>query len=389
MRHANAFHSISSATFSAEIDALDRRLSGFNADQFWVGLQHIESTIGDGHTFMRIPGDAPHFGLEFRRFGKDYRLIGALSDLKAGPALGARLIAVNGKPVDMIRRILLTLTAEDERLPLRDLRTEPMLANGMILHGAGITSDRNNATYTLKDDAGRQVTIAVTASSDSSRAAWTRVRMSSDSGQAKPESGLRCHMEAGRPVAYCDFRSYDNLRDGAERLLTTLHEGNASRLIIDLRHNNGGDFCDGLRYLVEPIAREAAINRPGGLFVLIGPQTFSAAMSNSAHFRQMTQAVLVGEAIGEKPDSYQEIRDLTLPRTGWTARYSTQFYRFSRGGENVIRPDVTIDESWEDYKRGIDPVLAYAADAPMKSARSPGVRASTPPAEGETCQQQL
>jgi C-terminal processing protease CtpA/Prc len=337
---------------------------------------------------MRLPADSPRFGLEFKRFGNEYRLVGALSDLKVAPALGARLIAVNGKPVGMVHRALLKLTAQDERLPLRELRAEPMLTNGLILHGLGVTKDRNGAAYTLMDDRGHKSTIVTTTSGNMARLAWTRVRRSPDDGQATSNSGLRCNIEAGRPIAYCDFHSYENLRDGAERLFATLHNSNARRLIIDMRHNNGGDFCDGLKYLVEPLAHETEINRPGGLFVLIGPQTFSAAMSNSAHFRQITRAILVGEPIGEKPDSYQEIRDLNLPKTGWTARYSTQFYRFTFGGKNLIRPDVPIEESWEDYKHGSDPVLAYALSAPFETAQSSTTRAIIPPAESESCHQQ-
>jgi hypothetical protein len=101
------------------------------------------------------------------------------------------------------------------------------------------------------------------------------------------------------------------------------------------------------------------MNQKGHLFVLIGPATFSAAMANAAHFRARTAAMLVGQPIGEKPNSYQEPRQVTLPNSRLTLRYSTRYYRFVDQGENLIRPDQEIIPSWTDYQAGRDPVLEW------------------------------
>jgi hypothetical protein len=111
--------------------------------------------------------------------------------------------------------------------------------------------------------------------------------------------------------------------------------------------------------MVHPHRDLTEINRKGHLFVLIGPFTFSAAMSNAAHFRRQTAAILVGKPIGEKPNSYQEVKEATLPNSHLTLRYSTKFYKFVDTAENVIRPDQEIDTSWPDFKAGRDPVLDW------------------------------
>ena len=111
--------------------------------------------------------------------------------------------------------------------------------------------------------------------------------------------------------------------------------------------------------MVLPIRDLPDINRRGHLFVLVGPDTFSAAMSNSAHFRYQTNAILVGQQIGEKPNSYQEAREMKLPNSQWTVRYSVRFYKFVETGDNVIRPDQEIIPTWNDYKSGRDPVLEW------------------------------
>jgi hypothetical protein len=136
-------------------------------------------------------------------------------------------------------------------------------------------------------------------------------------------------------------------------------ERRPEKLVIDVRQNGGGDYTEGLRHLVHPIKKLPDVNRKGHLFVLIGPNKFSAAMSNSAHFRFQTEALLVGQPIGEKPNSYQEGRQMTLPYSRLVVRYSVRFYKFVEGGENVIRPDQEIVPTWADYKSGKDPVLEW------------------------------
>jgi hypothetical protein len=76
-------------------------------------------------------------------------------------------------------------------------------------------------------------------------------------------------------------------------------------------------------------------------------------------FRDQTAAILAGQEIGEKPNSYQEAEEMTLPNSHLTVRYSTKFYHFSGNPENAIRPDQEIDPTWADYRAGADPVSAW------------------------------
>ena len=72
----------------------------------------------------------------------------------------------------------------------------------------------------------------------------------------------------------------------------------------------------------------------------------SAAMNNAAQFRSQTTALLLGQTIGEKPNSYAEVRNLTLPNSHLTVRYSTRYYKFSESPDNTIRPDREIIPTW-------------------------------------------
>lgn len=85
-------------------------------------------------------------------------------------------------------------------------------------------------------------------------------------------------------------------------------------------------------------------------------------VSDSGSFRQfrtMTHATLVGQPIGERPNSYQEPRQFTLPNSQLVVHYSTGYYKFTSGPSNVVAPDKEITPTWEDYKNGHDPVLEW------------------------------
>jgi C-terminal processing protease CtpA/Prc len=157
-----------------------------------------------------------------------------------------------------------------------------------------------------------------------------------------------------------------NLYAASKELLGLVAQHNPDKLVIDLRQNSGGDYTVGERWLIHPIRELASINRKGHLFVLVGAVTFSAAMNNAAQFHSQTAALLVGQTIGEKPNSYAEPRNMTLPNSHLTVRYSTRYYKFSEGPENAIRPDREIAPSWADYKAGRDPVLEWVLNSDPK-----------------------
>ena len=371
-RHANAFHFLSRERFEAEVDELNSKIDRLSGDEIFVGMDRIESSIGDGHTYIRIPADAARFPLEFESFDGDYRLAAATAENKR--ALGARLVKIDDVPVARARELLLSLTPADETQPLRDFRATSLLNVGMILHGSGIIRDRDTGRYTFADDSGNEFSIDVHAVAPAEKAQlnWIYVPNPRPLYLQRPEESFWCTYLSDSRTVYCSFRSYKNLDVKSKILFGLVKQQQPDKLIIDMRLNDGGDFDIGLKYLVHPIRKLSAVNRKGHLFILIGPRTFSAAMANAAHFRNQTNAILVGQPIGEKPNSYQEARDMVLPNSHWIARCSITFYTFVKGDENLVRPDKEIVPTWEDYKAGSDPVLDWVLkDGTRKPASIP------------------
>jgi hypothetical protein len=356
-RHANAFHHVSRERFEAEVADLERRLGSLNGDEMYVALNRLANLIGDGHTVVHIPPDRANLPLDVERFGEEYRVTKVAPGLEK--ALGARVVKLGETPVARARQMLLPLTPQDETEWLAEGRIEGFLTTGMVLRGAGIVQDRNTVRYTLADDTGREFAVAVHALSSGDRPKWVPAYAEPPLFRQRPGERFWYTYLPDSKTVYCNFRGYNGLGKEATGLFKLVAEQRPDKLVIDLRQNGGGDYTEGLRHLVRPIKNLPDINRKGHLFVLIGPNTFSAAMSNSAHFRAQTAAMLVGRPIGEKPNSYQESRRMTLPNSRLVVGYSVRFYKFVERGENAIRPDQEVVTSWADYKAGRDPVLEW------------------------------
>jgi hypothetical protein len=367
-RHADAFHFLAKTAFDEEVSQLDRVLDDLNSDEIFVGMDRIENSIGDGHTYLRVPAGAPIFPVHFERFGQDYRLVSTQDIPGAREALGGRLLGVDDTPVNRVQELLLKLTPADETQALRDVRATALLNDGMVLHGLGITGDRDAVRYAVVTDAGREVTIEYRGEANRFSGAeitdilptgWLSAVAHPALYLRNPGESFWCTYLTASHTGYCNFRAYKELKHTSRALTDLMRHLHPGNLVIDLRLNAGGDFDKGLKYVVNPIRRMPKINRDGHLFVLIGPKTFSAAMANAAHFRGRTKAILVGQPIGEKPNSYQEACEMVLPNSRWVARYSVRFYRFVHGEENLIRPDREITETWADFQAGRDPVMDW------------------------------
>jgi hypothetical protein len=359
-RHPAPFTFTPRARFEAAAAAVERRLGAINGDAVYVGLDRLANLIGDGHTYVEFPPQLALMPLSIERFGNEYRVV----EVESGNErlLGLRVIGIGGVPVaDVHRRFYATMTPVGETRFLRNARATDFLNVGMALHGIGVTAARNEASYTLASDRGirSSVRLRSLSASESSGANWVWVSRKRPLYRTRPEDDFWFTYLASRRTLYCSFRGYENLAANAASLFAFERAKRPDKLAIDMRLNGGGDYKDGLRYLIDPIRALPSINRKGHLFVLIGTSTFSAAMANAAQFRIATHAILVGQTIGERPNSYQEPNEQRLPNSHLLLRYSTQYYEFAPGGPNEIVPDKTIIPSWDDVKKGRDPVLDW------------------------------
>ena len=355
--HPDAFANTSKPKFDAAVTELDAKLDHLNPDEVYVGFDHIANLIGDGHTYVDFPSNRASLPLDVTRFGADERIDMVAPGYER--ALGARIVAIGGTPLAKAQELAATATPVAETTGLRDLRVDYFLSIGMMLHGFGITPTRDAATFVLAGDDGKQFSAVFKALAPGEKPQWVHAASPLPLADQPVNGSAPCTYLRPARTLYCNVKMILQLEKPSQQMLELMEREHPDKVVIDLRQNGGGDFNLGLQYLIRPLQQNKSVNRKGHLFILIGPDTFSAAMSNAAQFRTMSHAVLVGEPIGERPNTFQEPREFTLPNSRLVVRYSTRFYKFATGTENVIVPDKQIEQSWADYKAGRDDALEW------------------------------
>jgi hypothetical protein len=364
-RHANAFFHTPKPQFEAEVARLGRRLGQLDNDEIFIGLERLAEGVGDGHTVIISPPDSPRLPIQIGRFGPEgrpeLRIVGAGPGLER--ALGARIVRIGGLPVAEAWRRVLQITPQDELPALREGNAVTYLTRGLMLHGLGIAPERTHALFTLRDEAGRVFKLDIAAAPVGLQ--LQRAAPATGLAQQNPGKAFWCQDLAEAHALYCAFNGYQDLGRGSLEMFAAIEKTHPGKLIIDMRDNGGGDNTLGYGFIVAPLKGRADLNQKGRLYVLVGALTFSAAMNNAAQFQDQTQAILVGQQIGEKPNSYQEPRQFRLPNSHLIVRASSLYYRFRETGPNAVTPDKTIVPTWADAKAGRDPVLDWVLAQPQ------------------------
>jgi hypothetical protein len=326
--------------------------------------------VGDGHTGVHLPQFFKRYPLNVYWFGKDLRVIAAGKDYTR--ALGTRVVKIGDVGIGEVQSKVATCfpSAANEN-EWYVLSTSPaFIMRPEVLHALGIIPDLARAAFTFADDQGGEFTLEI-----------VPIAMPAPTGgvvnlgllpAAKQQPLYR--QKPGEPfwftplpesqTMYVAWRRYQSLGDRARELFTAVDKQPPARLVIDLRQNGGGDFFEGRKHMVEPIKKRAALNQKGRLFVIIGRATYSAAMVNAIDFRKDTNAILVGEPIGERPNSYSENDEMTLPHSRLVVSYSTRYYKFVDEDVPAVLPDTHIETAWVEFQAGRDPVMEWIMQQP-------------------------
>jgi len=357
-KHANAFHHLSRADYEAAAAALRARVAGSNPDEILVGMLQITARIGDGHTYVHMPDSTHRLPMALLPFGADVRVVRATEEARA--LLGGKLVRIDDVPVTQVVERVHTIVSQDESDAFVRGVTPAWMRVTEVLHGLGVVADPLRVRLTVVDDTGAERTTAVAAIAATAKPAWIETTGEQPLYRQHPrESFWFTWIEPAKTV-YVGFRAYDDLRQQSQKLWAFVDAHPTTTIVIDLRDNGGGDYTKGRKYLVEPLRQRSPLRA----YALIGNNTFSAAMNNAIDLRN-AKATLVGETIGERPNSYQENDELTLPNSRLVVSYSTRYYEFlPKGSPPTVVPDQTVEPTWDEFRAGRDPVLEWVLAQP-------------------------
>lgn len=89
---------------------------------------------------------------------------------------------------------------------------------------------------------------------------------------------------------------------------------------------------------------------------MIGKETFSSGVMSAIDFLDNTKATFYGESTGGNVNGYGDIKTLILPNSKLQVSYSTKYFQQSDKFKEGFVPDIKINQTFDDYKQGIDDV---------------------------------
>ncbi|MGA6983161.1 MAG: hypothetical protein WBZ11_16530, partial [Candidatus Sulfotelmatobacter sp.] len=131
-------------------------------------------------------------------------------------------------------------------------------------------------------------------------------------------------------------------------------------------HNSGGDNTI-VRPLLISLIR-SKFNHRGGMFVLIGPVTFSAAQNFVDRLELYTDAIFVGQPTSANVNFYGDPAGKELPNSHLDLEMAHLYWQDEdpRDKRTATFPEVAISSgSFADYVEGKDAALDYCLHAPV------------------------
>lgn len=372
--HYAPFLKTPEAAFDTAVQQFHDAIPHLNDSERLVGIMKLMRLLGDGHSRVSFWLERPEFrsaALTCYWFSEGV-FITAAAPAHASLA-GAQIISVGEHPLEQVLAALDSIISQDNPMWTR-LLGPFFLLQPNLLHGLGLVPNPGFLPLTVRTTAGdvQQVELAAEIApilisyGFSPPDDWVRAL------PQEPNAIPLYLRDAGNywfeylPENNAVYMQYKRVREepeapfGAfcERLFTFLDAHPGAKLIIDLRRNSGGNtFMH--RPLLFGLLQRPEVNRRGRLFILIGRNTFSAAMNGSTFLEGTTNALFVGEPTGASPNFIGETIMVTLPYTTLQVSISDLYWQSSwpMDDRHWIAPWLYIPPSFAAYSGGHDPAL--------------------------------
>lgn len=361
--HVNAFARISKEELDGAIQQLRNDVPTLADHEVATGLLRVVALIGDSHTTLYgLPSSS--FTIALQWFSDGLHVVRTAE--RDRDLLGARLAGIGGRSIDDALAAIAAIVPHENEFWLRE-RAAVLLSTPEALHALRIipTIDRGSFTLVLRDGSVME--------RDFERKPMAAIQwvdgLSEDRKPLYLRNAAANYWYAYLPESQTLFVKYNRcaempslpMAEFGRQLGTFVRANQISRLVLDLRHNGGGNSGLLQPMLMDTYTSAPELDDPNRFFVLIGPQTFSSAMMNTIELDEMTRATLVGLPTGGKPNHFGNVRTFTLTNSRIVVQYSTRYYTLSENDPPALMPEIEVDLSSIDYFKGTDPVMERIA----------------------------
>ena len=362
--------------------ALKRDVGKLTDQEIFVGMGRMLSPLKQGHVSLAIFPETTRLAvrtipLQFYAFPEGIFVV--RSDEKNADLVGAEVLRIEDvPPADLLKRIEEQASVENEMKILwsgmRPLGSIP------VLRGLGVLKPgREDVRLALKLQDGQEVERVL-----------VPVPQEQERKLGPPPVGTpplfvrdvpRAHWLQPLPDRDAVFVQVNQIAPDPEesmaefglKLRRVLADAPVKNVILDLRHNNGGNtftYTELLRTLVAHSTKEGS-----RLYVIIGRGVYSATANLISDLERLARPIFVGEPSSGTGNQDGDESLTVLPYSGIRAFLTSIRWQYSHPWDlrTSIVPDIPVQLTAKDYFAGKDSVLeTILADIRRTSSALPG-----------------
>ena len=350
-------------------DSLRKRIPKLNDAEIYTEFQRITALLGQSHnmiypwrgskviSFTQLP-------LTMYLFPDGLYVIDAKEGYKN--LIGARVLKFGATQTDKAIEVISGVLSRENDMEI-SWSAPHYLSQTQLLYGLGLIEDPMKVNLTLKDREGQSSTVDLSVVKLEPKAYLIPSKLAPT--QTAPlylkdvanEFWFE-HLPKDNTL-YFQFNTVGNkpeesLAQFAHRLRRFLNEHPDIRnLIVDVRHNNGGNT-----YLYPELIKTIAAfeaREDNKVYVIIGRGTYSATENFIVDLDRLTNAIFVGEPSGGKPNTHGDAPPSILPYSGISFGLSSVYWQLSspRDSRVWITPEIPVALTAKDYFANRDPVM--------------------------------
>ncbi len=389
------------------ISQIDSELSGeqvLSTPGHYLRTRALVALADNGHTSVEATPTFRQFnrsGIDAYPFSDGMFIVRAHQDYSE--LLGQELVEIEGRPIADVIQALRKYTGGP--VQWRDIQSLNILRSTELLHAAGLSDSPDNLNITLENKDGDRSLMSLNAISPASDTDfYYRHAFITLAPVALQDEGLMwvrtLDLQSQTIAPYLEdvFTSHKSrkLNDGiyiqSNYLMSSKQNpvkdflaadlksapaGGFDFIALDLRFNPGGDYGNAVDFAKNAAS---ALSDNGKIYVLVGPDTFSAAIVFTALLKQYApdQVLIIGKPMGDRPQFWAERGrgSFVLPNSGYFISYATGYHDWEKGCRKThefcftpnekydadigsLELDAILKPSYEDYKSGRDVVLEW------------------------------
>jgi len=367
---------ISEADFNRFFVETRSSINSLSDEQIVVEIMKFFGGLGSGHNLI-LPtspkvGALKKLPVQFYRFNDGMFIVDAEEDFKQW--IGYKVESIGGTSIEAALKKTNAVNARDN--DMQTLWLGPYyLGLPDVLEGLGIIKNKNEVEIVLSDANRRSRIVSM------KPITWNFT----DLPKIPPLRTKKQPLFLSRmndpywykilpeySAAFVQFnvvaeKKDQSLREFSLELRDQISKNRTQNLILDLRHNAGGN--GEIRHaMLECLIEFEVLNPKGKIFVLMGRGTYSAAQNLLTEVSTLTNAILVGEPSSSRPSFVGESGWFQLPYSGLMGIIASQYHKSSEAEDfrKWVAPHIPVGLSSSDYFAGNDRAL----DVVMKILRT-------------------